>query len=181
MTIAPDLRLAVRTRASFACEYCGVSEADTGGELTIDHYRPRSHHGSNEPDNLLYCCHNCNTFKADYWPMPGEPSLWNPRESSFSDHFLLLADGTLHPRTEQGGFTLRRMRLNRPPLVAYRQRRITQSERERLLERYRELVTVLDQLTTQQAVLLREQSELLRLQRELLQLLLPDEDEPASS
>ncbi len=44
-----------------------------------------------------------------------------------------------------------------------------------------EHVTVLDQLKTQQAILLPEQGELLRLQRELLQLLLPDEDESASS
>jgi hypothetical protein len=181
MTISPHLRLAVRTRAAFACEYCGVTEADTGGELTMDHFRPRAYGGSNDPDNLLYCCHSCNTFKADYWPLPGEPTLWNPRESPVAAHLLLLADGTLHPRTDQGSFTLRRLRLNRSPLVAYRQRRIAQTERERLLDRYRELVTALDQLTSQQAALLREQHELLQLQRELLQLLLAHTDPPAES
>jgi hypothetical protein len=30
----------VRERAEFRCEYCGVSEDETGGILTIDHYRP---------------------------------------------------------------------------------------------------------------------------------------------
>jgi len=73
------------------------------------------------------------------------------------------------------------MRLNRSSLVAYRQRRMAQTERERLLDRYRELVTALDQLTSQQAALLREQHELLQLQRELLQLLLAHNDPPADS
>jgi hypothetical protein len=37
MTITAAMRLAVRQRAGFACEYCGVREEDAGGELTIDH------------------------------------------------------------------------------------------------------------------------------------------------
>jgi hypothetical protein len=36
----------VRLRAKFACEYCGVTEADTGGELTIDHFQPDIRGGS---------------------------------------------------------------------------------------------------------------------------------------
>ena len=40
MTISSDAREAVRRRATFACEYCGVSETDTAGALTIDHNQP---------------------------------------------------------------------------------------------------------------------------------------------
>ncbi len=32
------LRDRVRIRARFACEFCEVTETDTGGELTIDHF-----------------------------------------------------------------------------------------------------------------------------------------------
>ena len=37
MTIDAGLRDRVRDRARFACEFCEVTETDTGGELTIDH------------------------------------------------------------------------------------------------------------------------------------------------
>jgi hypothetical protein len=39
MTITVDIREQVRQRANFACEFCGVSEINTGGQLTIDHFQ----------------------------------------------------------------------------------------------------------------------------------------------
>jgi len=62
------LRAQVRRHANYACEYCGVTETETAGELTIDHYQPQTHGGSDTPDNLVYACHRCNQYKADYWP-----------------------------------------------------------------------------------------------------------------
>ena len=41
MIISDDIREKVRQRANFACEYCGVSETDTGDKLTVDHFNPR--------------------------------------------------------------------------------------------------------------------------------------------
>jgi len=38
MTITADIREQVRQRANFACEFCGVTETDTGGHLTVDHF-----------------------------------------------------------------------------------------------------------------------------------------------
>jgi hypothetical protein len=38
MSITEAVRLQVRQRANFVCEFCGVTETDTGGELTIDHF-----------------------------------------------------------------------------------------------------------------------------------------------
>ena len=110
-----DIREEVRRRANYACEFCGVREKDCGGELTIDHFQPKSKNGSDTLENLLYCCIRCNQYKQDYWPAnPREPSLWNPRQEPASQHFLQLDDGTLYPLTPTGSFTLKRLRLNRP-------------------------------------------------------------------
>jgi 5-methylcytosine-specific restriction endonuclease McrA len=49
MSIIAEVRLVVRQRAGFVCEYCGVSETDSGGELTIDHIRPQAKAGSDDP------------------------------------------------------------------------------------------------------------------------------------
>ena len=147
MTITADIREQVRHRANFACELCGDTETDTGGQLTIDHFQPNAKGGDDRLENLLYCCARCNQYKLDYWPVdPGASSLWNPRREPFSQHFLRLDDGTLHPLTPTGAFTLRRLRLNRPPLVAYRSRKWQQAEEIRLLTRYRNLVQLLEQL-----------------------------------
>lgn len=167
-----DLRTTVRQRAGFACEYCGVTETDTGGELTIDHFQPRAHGGADVLDNLLYCCNRCNQYKLAYWPArPDAPMVWNPRATPRDDHFLLLADGTLYPRSAIGAFTLTRLRLNRPPLVAYRLRQQARGDEAQLLARHRDLIAALAQLTQQQAALLEEQRKLLVEQHELLRLL----------
>lgn len=176
MTVKAALREQVRQRANFACEFCGISETDTGGQLTIDHFQPQGKGGDDSLDNLLYCCTRCNQYKLDYWPIqPTDPTLWNPRREAAAQHFLELEDGTLHPLTVTGIFTLCRLRLNRPPLVAHRQRKRQEAEKVRLLTRYRDLVSLIDHLLTQQSALLAEQQRLLESQRELLQLLLGGE------
>jgi len=173
MTVKATVREEVRQRGNFACEFCGVSESDAGGQLTIDHFQPKGKGGDDSIDNLLYCCARCNQYKLDYWPAhPDDPSLWNPRREPASQHFLELDDGTLHPLTAMGVFTLRRLRLNRAPLVAHRLRKRQETEKTRLLTRYRDLVGVIEQLLIQQSVLMEEQHRLLEEQRELLQLLL---------
>ena len=88
----------------------------------------------------------------------------------------MISDGTLHPLTPTGVFTLKRLRLNRPPLVAYRLRKQQRAEETRLLTRYRDTVQLLEQLHTQLAVLVEEQRNLLEEQQELLRLLLTRED-----
>lgn len=166
MTIAPEIREQVRQRANFACEFCGVTETDVGGELTVDHFQPTAKGGNDSPENLLYCCVRCNQYKGDYWPThPGDLSLWDPRREPAAQHFDELDDGTLKPRTLTGAFTLVRLRLNRPPLVAYRLRK-------HQWIRYRGLVHSLKQRYTQLFVLMEEQRQLLEEQRELLRLLL---------
>src|SRR3954470_16990828 len=173
MSISAETRLYVRQRASFACEYCGVAENDTGGELTIDHYHPQSLGGSDTIDNLLYSCQRCNQYKSDYWPVTADASsLWNPRQGPSADHMLNLADGTVYPLTPVGVFTIRRLRLNRPPLIAYRLQQQGQAEDRRLLTELREMVALLEQLQQRHATLLTEQRALLEEQRTLLTILL---------
>ena len=83
MSIPVVLREQIRERAKFACEFCTVSETDAGGQLTIDHFWPKSKGGADTLDNLLYCCIRCNQYKQDYWPSSAEdPSLWNPLHES---------------------------------------------------------------------------------------------------
>jgi hypothetical protein len=173
MSISSEIRLHVSQRADFACEYCGVGETDTGGELTIDHYHPQALGGSDDPDNLLYCCQRCNQYKADYWPSTADdPMLWNPRNEQRAAHMLTLADGTVYPLTPTGVFTVRRLRLNRPPLIAYRLRRQTRVEETRLLTELRDLVALLEGLQQRHAALLDEQRALLEEQRAILALLI---------
>ena len=173
MTITSEIREQVRQRADFACEFCGVTEVDTGGQLTIDHFQPQNKGGDDELENLVYSCPRCNQYKLDYWPsQTGDLPLWNPRQEPASQHFLELDDGTLHPLTPVGVFTIKRLRLNRKPLVAYRLRKQQQAEEMRLLNRYRELVELLEQLNRQMSELIKEQQDLLKEQRELLRLIL---------
>src|SRR5262249_29478445 len=102
---------------------------------------------------------------------PGDPVLWNPRQEPRETHFLSLADGSLYPITEVGRFTIERLRLNRPPLVANRQRKQTQVQEFQLLTRYRNLLALLEEVYRQQAILLEEHRALLEEQRALLRLL----------
>lgn len=175
MSIPKEIREEVRRRANFACEFCGVTETDTGGELTIDHFQPATKGGDDSLDNLLYCCSRCNLYKWAYFPAsPEGPSLWNPRRGPFSKHFIELDNGALHPLTQTGEFTLARLRLNRPPLVAYRLRNKQHRENTRLLNRYKELAQLLGQLNEKLAELTEEQQRLLEEQQRLLKLLLRD-------
>jgi hypothetical protein len=173
MSISKKTKEFVRNRAEYACEFCGVTESDTRGRLTVDHYQPRTKGGSDELDNLLYCCFSCNLFKHDYYPAAlAETPLWNPRHESFSTHFLELESGLLHPLTPVGFFTLDRLRLNRPALVANRLQKRQMLIEHQLLNRYRELNDMLHQINLLLNDRLMEQKQLLLEQQKLMKLLL---------
>ena len=88
---------------------------------------------------------------------------------------LRVRERTVYPLTPTGAFTIRRLRLNRPPLIAYRLRQQMRAEGSRLLAEFRELVTLLERLQQRHAALLDEQRALLEEQRALLTLLLKRE------
>lgn len=57
MTISKETREQVQQRANYTCEFCGVTETDVGGTLTIDHYQPQSKGGSDQERKLnLFLC-----------------------------------------------------------------------------------------------------------------------------
>jgi HNH endonuclease len=177
MTVTGDKLENLRRCASFACEFCGVSETDAGGLLTVDHFQPKAKGGPDDPDNLLYCCARCNSYKVDYWPEhPDDPMLWNPRREPATRHFLELDNGRLHPLTGTGAFTLLRLRLNRQPLIAHRRRKREAAEIARSVILYRNLLGLIVQLLSQQAALMEDQQRLLKEQQELLQRLSSSQD-----
>ena len=57
-------RLAIYLRDRLTCTWCGTSVHD-GAELTLDHCKPRSKHGGNEPSNLVTSCLSCNSRRGD--------------------------------------------------------------------------------------------------------------------
>lgn len=177
MSVNDAIKLAVRQRASFACEYCGVTEESAGGELTVDHFRPQSKDGGDELDNLVYCCVRCNLYKGDFWIESSDAlQIWNPRREPFELHFWQAESGRLFALTVTGELTLQVLRLNRPQLITYRQQQFLQNEERRLLEASESAMEIMLQLNQEQRNLLRAQRALLDEQRRLLNLLLDNTD-----
>ena len=171
MSLSRKTRQSVRLRANFACEFCSVSELDTGGELTIDHFQPTKKGGSDSLENLIYCCPRCNQYKQDYFPQSREAiSLWNPRREPFSIHFFDDNDGKFQPFTDIGKFTLAHLRLNRPQLVEFRLRKKQAEAESNLLRQIQEHSELLEKLKEVLTRRLDEQTELLKEQRELLKI-----------
>lgn len=132
----PHSRLAqVRLRYGACCGYCGVSEVDAGGELTVDHHRPVAAGGGEDDDNLVYACVRCNLYKGDFFPGPIHVTCgWRVLHPLHDDMSLHVGEdartGLLVPLTETGRFHIALLHLNRPALVQHRLRR----QHARLLE-----------------------------------------------
>ena len=114
---------AVRERFQRACGYCGVTEITVGGELTLDHYRPRAAGGSDDQDNLVYACVRCNQYKGNFWSDSADLAygrrVLHPGVDDISEHVITDENaGYLHGLTATGVFHIALLRLNRPQLVA---------------------------------------------------------------
>jgi hypothetical protein len=115
----------VRRRYGFRCGYCGVSEADTGGELTVDHHQPVVAGGDDRDENLVYACFRCNLYKGDFFPNEGDLArghrVLHPLQEDMAAHLRLNElSGLLEPRSETGRFHITLLRLNRRTLVRHR-------------------------------------------------------------
>jgi len=118
----------VRQRFDGRCGYCGVSEIDAGGELTVDHYQPLAAGGDESLDNLVYACIRCNQYKGDFWPteadLAGGLRALHPCRDHVQEHIEEDAcSGSLRARTRTGQFHLDLLQLNRPALIQHRLRR----------------------------------------------------------
>lgn len=123
--MAHEKHQAVRQRYAFCCGYCGVSEIESGGELNVDHYRPTSHGGAEDDDNLVYCCPRCNLNKSGFWPSTDDLRLQrrvlHPQQDNFAEHLQFNArTGEINALTETARFHIALLHLNRPALVANR-------------------------------------------------------------
>ena len=119
----------LRKRYAYSCGYCGIHETDVGSTLTVDHYRPTRHGGTDNDENLVYCCYRCNEHKGAYWHEVQAPGirLLHPLDDTLDLHLLEEPSGQLVGQTPEGVFYIHRLYLNRPQLIAYRLRKqITQ-------------------------------------------------------
>lgn len=117
----------LRERYQFRCGYCGVSEAESGGELTVDHYHPVSAGGDDSEENLIYCCFRCNTYKADFFPTAHERDagfrVLHPFEDIGGHLHENEQSSLLEPLTVTGRFHIELLHLNRPQQVELRSTR----------------------------------------------------------
>lgn len=106
------------------------NQTTVGGELTVDHYQPRSFGGAEDDDNLIYACVKCNLYKGEFWPndddIAHDQRVLHPILDDWAEHVSENEQtGYLEALTERGQFHIALLRLNRPQLVAYRiERRI---------------------------------------------------------
>lgn len=63
MSISKKLRFEVFKRDGFICQYCGKTPPDV--TLEIDHINPKSKKGTNNINNLVTACFDCNRGKRN--------------------------------------------------------------------------------------------------------------------
>lgn len=124
--ISEDLQQKVRLRAKYLCEYCHASEQWQYVPFTIEHIIPLADRGTDTFENLALSCFHCNRKKSNKTtaidPKSGaEVPLFNPRQSSWSEHFIWSADGLLIVGiTPSGRATVATLVLNRERVINIR-------------------------------------------------------------
>lgn len=68
MAISKRLRFEILRRDGFRCYYCGVRGNEVETTLTIDHVVPVSLGGTDDPENLVAACGDCNAGKSAVSP-----------------------------------------------------------------------------------------------------------------
>jgi HNH endonuclease len=157
---------AVRERYNAKCGYCSVTERESGGDLTVDHFQPVSAGGADTDENLVYCCFRCNGYKADFYPdaedrRKGFRVLY-PLHDEIATHLNEIPTaGRIEAFSETGRFHIDLLNLNRPQLVELR---LSRRLHELLAESCKLLREENEQLKNQIAMLEQCVRELRRLQ-----------------
>jgi hypothetical protein len=150
----------IRARYECRCGYCGVSEVDAGGDLTVDHFQPVSAGGSDDDDNLVYACGRSNQFKGATLPASAASTdnkrLLHPLRDNMETHVVLdPKTGYIIGISETGKYHSNALRLNRRALVAHRQRRQVAARMEAQLEQtLAEIRSIQEQLEQQDTYIL---------------------------
>ncbi len=110
-------------RAGFRCEYCLLHESVSFYSFHIDHIHSLKHGGSNNIDNLAYCCPDCNNFKGtDVGTFSDKNKLirfYNPRIDYWNDHFEI-NDSAIFAKTDIAEATIRIFKFNDPDRLIFR-------------------------------------------------------------
>jgi hypothetical protein len=120
----------LRKEFSYACAYCETREAEKGGmkSFHIDHYKPKKHFPelTNEYNNLIYSCRDCNSYKGSYWPNYIQKILQkiilNPRKDNINEH-INKNNHKWTSQSKQGEWNIFRLRLDSPSLILLRKDR----------------------------------------------------------
>jgi len=113
--IIKELKQLVTKRADCLCEYCLISEEDSGG-CQFDHIISLKHGGETIAENLAYFCLYCNLNKGTdlgsiIWRTGELVRFFNPRRDKWSENFRL-EDATIQPLTDIGEVTERIFQFN---------------------------------------------------------------------
>jgi hypothetical protein len=76
-------RALIYKRDDHECQYCGSTK-----DLTIDHIIPRSRGGQDTWENLVACCHKCNTKKGNMLLSETNMKLRNIPQAPFNRVYL---------------------------------------------------------------------------------------------
>lgn len=156
----------VRVLYAYCCGYCGLSETDAGGELTVDHHEPVSAGGDDSDDNLVYACFRCNLHKGAFTPSEAQRAqglrLLHPLRDNLAEHLRENREtGRLESLTALGALHIFTLELNRDALIANRLQRWQQAR----------LAARLDQAEAEalerDAILLRRDAEIRDLKQQL--------------
>lgn len=115
----------IRDRAGNRCEYCRVPQSAYVQRFCVDHVIAKQHGGPDGPDNLAFCCPDCNLHKgpniASRDPLTNAlVALFDPRRDRWDDHFAF--DGpTIVASTAVGRATVRVLNLNSVARLAVRE------------------------------------------------------------
>lgn len=124
--ISENIQKQVRQQANYLCEYCHASEQWQYVAFTIEHIIPLAKNGADTLDNLALACFHCNRKKSDKTTAidpqsDAEVPLFNPRQDSWSEHFIWSADGLLIiGLTPVGRATVTALVLNRERVINVR-------------------------------------------------------------
>jgi hypothetical protein len=144
------------------CGYCEIriENAESG---YVDRYRPNTGVRDKndyfrdlywwltfEWDNFIYCCKECNQYKANYFPIKGirafqvtdsltdeKPLLLSPYYKNVEDHFTY-KDGRLNSESDEGIQTIELLNLNRSSLI--NRRKIATLEISSIVDRMSESI-----------------------------------------
>lgn len=124
--ISVKLRRLVAEEARYRCGYCLTLQRIIGRPMVLDHLIPEAQGGLTTRENLWLACRRCNEFKGAQTqavdPLTGQTApLFNPRQQSWSVHFVWSAEGIeIIGLTATGRATVVALRLNNPEIIAAR-------------------------------------------------------------